>query len=223
MEASDSPEFVARLNDLLRGEGLGPLSPEETEKFSRYLSLILRWNARTNLTAVRDEEGILSRHFVECIRVATALPEGVGTLLDFGSGAGLPGIPIAVCRPEIAVTLAESRGKKAAFLLEVVRVLGLTAKVHSGRAEELRTQFHCVALRAVDKMPDAIRAAVDLVSREGWLAVMTTRADIGAIEVNAGEQFKWGERIALPGSDLRILALGQKTDSDHSTSSIIPH
>ena len=82
-----------------------------------------------NSTAIRDEEGILSRHFVESIACACALPAGIFTLLDFGSGAGFPGIPIALCRPEIAVILAESQGKKAAFLQEAVRVLGISAKV----------------------------------------------------------------------------------------------
>ena len=88
----------------------------------------------------------LSRHFVESIACARALPEGISTLLDFGSGGGFPGIPIALCRPEIAVTLAESQGKKAAFLQEAVRVLGSQAKVHAGRAELLTTQFDCVTL-----------------------------------------------------------------------------
>ena len=97
-------------------------------RFEDYLSLILRWNARVNLTAIRDEEGILQRHFVESIACARALPADITTLLDFGSGAGFPGIPIALCRPEISVTLAESQGKRAAFLHEAVRVLGILRK-----------------------------------------------------------------------------------------------
>ncbi|MGB9145730.1 MAG: 16S rRNA (guanine(527)-N(7))-methyltransferase RsmG, partial [Acidobacteriaceae bacterium] len=81
-----------------------------------YLALLLRWNARMNLTAVRDPESILRRHFAESLFAAEHIPPGVATLLDFGSGAGFPGIPIAIARPEIAVTLAESQNKKAAFL-----------------------------------------------------------------------------------------------------------
>ena len=106
----------ARLNALLAAAGLAELDAGLSHQFETYLSLLLRWNARMNLTAIRDEEGILARHFVESIACARALPAGIGTLLDFGSGAGFPGIPIALCRPEIAVTLAESQGKKAAFL-----------------------------------------------------------------------------------------------------------
>ena len=80
------------------------LDSEGSRRFECYLELLMRWNARLNLTAIRDQEGILSRHFVESIVCARAVPEGVKTLLDFGSGAGFPGIPIALCRPEITVT-----------------------------------------------------------------------------------------------------------------------
>src|SRR5207342_666778 len=104
-------------------------------QFQAYLELLLRWNARLNLTAIRDQEGILSRHFVESIACARAVPEEVATLLDFGSGAGFPGIPIALCRPEIVVTLAESKAKKAAFLQEALRTLALRANVRAKRAE----------------------------------------------------------------------------------------
>ena len=74
------------------------------------------------------------------------------TLLDFGSGGGFPGIPIALCRPEIAVTLAESQGKKAAFLQEAVRVLGLSARSTLSGPKLLTVGFDCVTLRAVDRM-----------------------------------------------------------------------
>ena len=125
---SDGGSAGIRLNALLAEAGLAPLDPAQTERFEAYLSLILRWNARVNLTAIRDEDGILRRHFVESIACARALPAGIATLLDFGSGAGFPGIPIALCRPEIAVTLAESQGKKAAFLREALRQLGLATR-----------------------------------------------------------------------------------------------
>jgi 16S rRNA (guanine527-N7)-methyltransferase len=98
-----------RLSALLIDAGLTPLGAALTGCFEEYLSLILRWNARVNLTAIRDEDGILSRHFIESIACAHALPAGISTLLDFGSGAGFPGIPVALCRPEISVTLAEGR------------------------------------------------------------------------------------------------------------------
>ncbi len=202
-----------RLNALLAECGLPLLEPAITHCFEDYLSLLIRWNARMNLTAVRDEDGILSRHFVESIACARALPAGISTLLDFGSGAGFPGIPIGLCRPEIAVTLAESQGKKSAFLQEAVRVLGITATVHSGRAETLRECFDCVALRAVERMPDAVEAASGLVGRNGWLALMTTRAELPALQARAGAAFLWCEELPLPGSAERLLGVGARNES----------
>jgi 16S rRNA (guanine527-N7)-methyltransferase len=203
----------SRLNALLAEAGLAPVDSVVAGRFEDYLSLILRWNARVNLTAVRDEEGILQRHFVESIACARALPAGIATLLDFGSGAGFPGIPIALCRPEISVTLAESQGKRAAFLHEVVRVLGIPAKVHSGRAETLAARFDCVTLRAVDRMNVAVQAASRLVSPCGWLALMTTRGELEGLKAAAGAEFSWPTTIQLPGGAERVLALGERTIS----------
>jgi len=199
-----------RLNALLHESGLLGLGAAEAGRFGEYLSLILRWNARVNLTAVRDEEGILSRHFVESIACARALPAGIATLLDFGSGGGFPGIPIALCRPEIAVTLAESQGKKAAFLSEAVRVLGIATKVHSGRAEMLGSQFDCVTLRAVDRMEQAVQTAAGLVRSGGWLALMTTASDLEKLKAAAGSEFSWAAAGLLPDSKDRLVALGSK-------------
>lgn len=199
-----------RLNALLESVGLAAVNARQAAQFEAYLALIQRWNARMNLTAVREEEGILSRHFVECIACAQALPAGIGSLLDLGSGAGLPGIPIAICRPEIPVTLAESQGKKAAFLHEAVRELRLSARVHAGRAEDLDGSFDCVVLRAVDKMAEAVREAARLVNPGGRLALMTTTADLPALMAEVGECSTWNIPIPLPGSESRILALGTK-------------
>ena len=203
----ESHRIGLRLNELLVGEGLDPLSPGTSERFGDYCFLLIRWNARVNLTAIRDEENILSRHFVESIACARALPAGIDMLLDFGSGAGFPGIPISLCRPEIAVTLAESQGKKAAFLQEAVRALGISATVHAGRAETLGTRFGCVTLRAVDRMPLAVEAAAKLVRPGGWLALMTSGAEFPALQRVAGGCFSWGKPNLLPGSEDRIIAL----------------
>jgi 16S rRNA (guanine527-N7)-methyltransferase len=152
----DASETKTRLQALVTAAGLTPLGDETAGRFADYFSLFVRWNERLNLSAIRDEEGSMSRHIIESIVVSSELPPTIRTLLDYGSGAGLPGIPIALCRPEIAVTLAESQGKKAAFLKEAVRVLGIQAKVHGGRAEALNAVFDCVILRAVDKMQKAV-------------------------------------------------------------------
>jgi 16S rRNA (guanine527-N7)-methyltransferase len=203
----------ARLNALLNEAGLEPVDSETTARFEAYYSLFVRWNKQLNLSAIRDELGILSLHFVESIKVARCLPKGITSLLDFGSGAGLPGIPIALCRPEIAVTLAESHGKKAAFLQEVVRTLGVRAEVFCERAETLRRTFDCVTLRAVNKMSAAVAAAVGLVEPGGWIALMTTATDLEQLKAAAGAQIKWAAPVQLPASESRILALGQRVSS----------
>ncbi len=211
----------SRLNELLLFAGLHPLNEKTISQFDVYLSLFVRWNQRLNLSSVRGEEEIISRHLVESIAVEQSLPSEIATLLDFGSGGGLPGIPIALCRPplsrvQIAVTLAESNGKKAAFLQEAVRVLGISAKVHASRAETLAetpiARFDCVVLRAVEKMSRAVVAAAKLVAPDGWLALMTTDPRLAELQAAAGEQFQWQQPVRLPGSNSRILALGRHSD-----------
>ncbi|HEY2859415.1 MAG TPA: 16S rRNA (guanine(527)-N(7))-methyltransferase RsmG [Terracidiphilus sp.] len=199
----------ARLNALLKEAGQEELPAETAVRFEAYLELLQRWNARTNLTAIRDEDGILRRHFVESIVCARALPS-MKTVLDFGSGAGLPGIPIALCRPELVVTLAESQGKKAAFLREAGRVLQLGIRVHAGRAEVLATKFDCVVLRAVDRMLEAVGMAAGLVAVGGWLGLLTTEAEVGMLKAAAGRGIDWGAPVTMPGGDDRKLFLGSR-------------
>jgi 16S rRNA (guanine527-N7)-methyltransferase len=204
-----------RLNQLLTESGHPPLAAETAGKFAAYLTLLQKWNVRTNLTAIRDEEGILSRHFLESILCAHELPQGIVSLLDFGSGAGFPGIPIALIRPEISITLAESQNKKAAFLREAVRTLSLETKVHSARAETLQSTFDCVTLRAVDNMAQAIPAAIQLLHPNGWLAILTTLEDAPAIQTKASQSahFNWSPVESQPAHSCRILLLGHRENS----------
>src|ERR1700733_707690 len=106
--------------------------PAILPQLSVYLDLLLKWNARTNLTAIRDPEEIVRRHFGESLFAARHVDPDATTLLDFGSGAGFPGVPIALLRPKIQVTLAESQNKKASFLREIVRTLNLSAQIWPG-------------------------------------------------------------------------------------------
>jgi 16S rRNA (guanine527-N7)-methyltransferase len=210
---ADALPVGERLQALLADAGEKPLEARQLAQFEAYLSLILRWNARVNLTSIRDEEGILSRHFVESIVCARAIPAGIASLLDFGSGAGFPGIPIALCRPEVSVTLAESQGKKAAFLQEAARVLGIGFKVHSRRAEELATQFDCVTLRAVDRMVQAVQAGSKLVRPGGWLVLMTTLSTLETLQAAAGSGFCWHTVVPSGGAERELLAVGQRSVS----------
>jgi 16S rRNA (guanine527-N7)-methyltransferase len=208
---NESPDVSDRLNKLLARAGEPELDPELARRFGLYLSLLVRWNARLNLTGIRDEEEILSRHFVESIACARAIPAGVSTLLDFGSGAGLPGIPIALCRPEISVTLAESQTKKAAFLREAVRTLGLNTVVYGQRAETLQTGFGGVAMRAVDRMERAVAAAAGLVASHGWLILMATGKELAGLQAAAGQDFEWSRTVRLAPSEDRLIAMGVRT------------
>lgn len=200
-----------KLANLLAEVGFPKLTSAQAVSFSNYLELFLKWNQKTNLSAVRDEDEILRRHILESIQCALLLPAGLSSLLDFGSGGGLPGIPISILHPEIEVTLGESQIKKATFLNEVVRTLGLNAKVHSARAEQLTAKFSCVTLRAVDKMPEAILAATNLLGPGGWLVLMTSAADSSPHQTAAGPGFSWQPPATIQRSDSRLILLGQKS------------
>jgi 16S rRNA (guanine527-N7)-methyltransferase len=150
-----------------------PLLPQ----LSTYLDLLLKWNARTNLTAICDPEEIVRRHFGESLFAARHLDPGTTSLLDFGSGAGFPGLPIALICPDIQVTLAESQNKKATFLREAVRSLDLpNTEVWPDRVESMPAlrQFHTVALRAVDNMAAAIASAAPRATHEMLLLTGST-------------------------------------------------
>jgi 16S rRNA (guanine527-N7)-methyltransferase len=154
------------------------------ERLSLYLDLLVKWNAKTNLSAIRDPEEMVRRHFGESLFAAGYLPRE-GTLLDLGSGAGFPGLPIALALPGLAVTLAESQNKKASFLREVVRQLDLPVEVWAGRAEAMPAErlFHIVTLRAVDSPEAAIQHARARLRTGGVLAHLTVRKEGSACAI----------------------------------------
>ena len=166
-------------------------------QLSLYLELLLKWNARTSLTAIRDPEQIVVRHFGESLFAATHLPSGVSTVLDLGSGAGFPGLPLQLLHPHLQVTLAESQGKKASFLREAVRLLGLTTGVHAGRAEDLvgKASFDLVALRAVDNMARAVPIAKELARHA--VCVLTTLGELDQLSPARATAFPDGSRRVL--------------------------
>jgi 16S rRNA (guanine527-N7)-methyltransferase len=114
------------------------LTPEQTDRFRVYRDEILRWATRMNLTALRSPEAIVRHGFLDALACAALITPEVGRVLDLGSGAGFPGIPLALVRPEVAFTLIEASRKKTSFLRHIVRTLGLAnATVVLGRAELL--------------------------------------------------------------------------------------
>jgi 16S rRNA (guanine527-N7)-methyltransferase len=172
------------------------------EKLSLYLELLLKWNARTNLTAIRTPEEIVTRHFGESLFTGSLLGP-TATLLDYGTGAGFPGLPIALLRPEIAVTLAESQNKKVSFLREAVRTLGLPVDIWAKRVEDMppTQRFDTVTLRAVDAMKPAIQGAEPRAIQN--LVILTSHT--GALEVPVIEGFLPGKSTAMPQSEDRII------------------
>jgi 16S rRNA (guanine527-N7)-methyltransferase len=213
----DAAEIEARVAPML----LRPLSTTAFGLLARYLQLLSRWNQKMNLTAVRDPEVLVALHLAECLRAAQRIPAEAETVLDFGSGAGLPGIPIQIAQPELRVTLAESQKKKAAFLQEVVRELGLNGSVvHTGRVEDLPATavFDLVTLRAVDKMGEALRMAFPRIrppqgSRRGWCMVLTSQSEVpdiasGSLGELGANHIDWAPPEAIPGTDQRVILLG---------------
>ena len=159
---------------------VAPYDPSVTplllQQLSTYLELLLKWNERMNLSAIREPEEIVRRHFGESLFLARHLPEGAETLLDLGSGAGFPGLPVQLVRPALRVTLAESQSKKASFLREVLRTLQLPAEVWPNRAESLPADrlFDVVTLRAVDRPELALLLARQRLRSGGVIAHLTS-------------------------------------------------
>ena len=190
------------------------LTPGLLEQLQIYLDLLLRWNARVNLTAVRDPETIVTRHFGESLFAARILfrggSEGV-TLADVGSGAGFPGIPMKLFAPALQLTLIESHNKKAAFLREVLRTLGVKdAQVFAGRAEQWPQIADVVTLRAVERFERSLPVAAKLVAKDGGLGLLVGTKQIRvAQEVLAGD-WKWEDPVTIPRSQARVLLVGHR-------------
>lgn len=204
---------AANIDRAVRQAGLEELSPEALEQFDAYLDLLLKWSSKLSLTAIRDRESIIRRHFVECIQCAQALPKlpAGSTLLDFGSGAGFPGVPTAICRPELRVTLAESQGKKASFLREVVRSIGTQTEIYHGRVEQMPSdrQFDLVTLRAVDRMAESCGSAIARVAKGGYIVLFTTEAMESGFK-RVLPNITWRESISIVGLDQGRILIGQR-------------
>lgn len=146
-------------------EALGvPLDATQLDRLARYRTLLLEWNARFNLTAITDPAEIVTRHFLDALTCIAALPravwEGDALLLDVGSGAGFPGLPLAIALPRWRVTLLEATAKKVRFLETVIAQLGLrNAQALAGRADEVvrrpgqRAHYDVVVARALAALP----------------------------------------------------------------------
>ena len=171
MDTALPPALRTRLEDGLAALGLdrtlaGPLLD--------YLSLLLRWNRTYNLTAIRDPEEMVTRHLLDSLAMHPFVRPGA--LADLGTGPGLPGIPLAIVRPDLHVTLVESNGKKARFLREAVRQLGLgdRARVAESRAEAVAEPgaYAQITARALDTLAGILEVGGHLLAPQGRLLAM---------------------------------------------------
>ncbi len=146
------------------------VSSEQLVQFQIHFELLLRWNAKTNLTAIREPEEILRRHFVESAYLTKVMPLGPGTLVDIGSGGGFPGVPAIILSPVTRVILIESVTKKAAFLKEVARALALPGlEVHAGRVEDFTGTADWATMRAV-RLDEAMKREIQRIVPRGTFA-----------------------------------------------------
>lgn len=154
MSSQTSPASILATG--LHALGLSETVPAATQqRLLDYLALLDQWNQRSNLTAVRERSAMVTRHLLDSL---VLLPHVRGTrLADVGSGAGLPGIPLALARPDLHVTLVDSNGKKARFLQAAIDTLKLDADVAHLRVEALRGNFDTVTARAFASLPDMLR------------------------------------------------------------------
>jgi 16S rRNA (guanine527-N7)-methyltransferase len=161
------PELESGLRDL----GLDPVL---AGPLLAYLALLARWNATYNLTAIRDPREMLVKHLLDSLAMHAHL-DGIGTLADLGTGPGLPGIPLAIARPGLQVTLVESNGKKARFLREAVRQLKLdNARVAESRIEAFDApgRFDAITARALATLPLILELGGHLLGADGRLLAM---------------------------------------------------
>jgi len=177
------------------------LPPAAAESFLAYLDLVQKWNRVYNLTAVREPARMLPQHLFDSLAIVPRLSGS--SLLDVGSGAGLPGIPVAIARPRLPVTLLESNHKKAAFLRQAAIELRLdNVAVACERAEawEISQRFDLVVSRALADLPEFIRLAGRLVAPGGALAAMKGAYPYDELaQLPAGWSVKEAVALKVPG------------------------
>jgi len=195
------------------GVGLGE---PEIDKFMLYLAELKRWGAKMNLTARADEKEIISRHFLDSLCLLPTLRAlGCKKILDMGSGAGFPGLPLKITAPELDITLMDAREKRVFFLRHLIRSLGLTTGISAikGRAEVipqgLAADFDCVTSRAFSHLNTFLPLAVPYLVEGGHIIAMKGPGgpeELKGLDIEGLE----GPRIVpthIPGSERETLLM----------------
>ncbi len=188
------------------------LTTSQTAQLLSYLRLLLRWNQKINLTAIRTPEDCVARHFGESLYL-TNLVEIQGRLLDIGSGAGFPGLAMKILRPGLAVTLMEPVSKKRAFLKEVTRACGMTdVEVTGHRAEEFSARFgnaayDIVTMRAVGEPEKMATFAARFLKPSGKLCLWLGKGQVASVQ-SVSQGILWGIPHPIPLSRQRLILIG---------------
>jgi 16S rRNA (guanine527-N7)-methyltransferase len=203
--------MAALLAPYLGGEAL---SSTQFVQLSNYLELLTKWNARMNLTSVRDPEQIVTRHFGESLFTALTLfpePSANATAVDVGSGAGFPGLPMAIARSGLHVTLVEAHGKKATFLKEAIRATGCgNVSVFPGRAEAYPEKADLVTFRAVEHFEAILPVSAAIVKPGGRLAGLLGSSQVDEVKGVIGGSWAREAGVYFPGSTSRVLWIARK-------------
>ena len=173
--------------------------PLQIQQLGKHFDLLNRWNQVLNLTSLRNTEEIVERHYCESLFLAAHLPNGALRIADIGSGAGFPGVPLAIARPECAVALIESHQRKSVFLREAAREL-INVEVIPMRAEKVSKTFDWVALRAV-RFSEIEKTVAKLAPNVGIL---------GSAEMPSSTCFTWNIPITVPWGERRKLWFGSR-------------
>jgi 16S rRNA (guanine527-N7)-methyltransferase len=177
------------------------LSGDQLIRLHEHYALLDRWNEKMNLTSVERGEETVIRHYCESLFFAAHLDNNTISIADIGSGAGFPGVPIAILNPELRVSLVESSQRKAVFLREATRSLP-NVSVIGQRAEEVAMVFDTVVARAVNS-----KEVVSLIPRlASKIGLMLGEAHF--LQLHSSKHIAWSEPIRLPWGDRRICVYG---------------
>jgi len=190
------------------------LSDDQLEQVQAYLDLLLRWNQKINLTAIRTPQECVTRHFGESFLLSHVIPMA-GNLVDVGSGAGFPGLALKILLPELGVTLLEPVGKKRAFLKEVINACRLNSiKVVGSTIEEFSRQQGCeafdlVTIRAVGRLRQLLPHALSCLKARGRLCLWIGSEQVEEM-LRTEAPVKWGIPVPIPLSQERQILVGTK-------------